>query len=107
MPKVTYQLSHDTLTVTGDLNWPLEIRFVVETQALVDSVIRLGLTDVAIDLRKGLPPLRLEWTRARGDVETYPGLRVPPADAGAGSPEDRPDRERFPASSGRSPLRAR
>ena len=50
MPKVTYQLSHDTLTVSGDLNWPLEIRFDIETQALVDSVIRLGLTDVAIDL---------------------------------------------------------
>ncbi len=27
--------------------------------------------DVTIDLRKGLDPLRLEWIKARGDVETY------------------------------------
>src|SRR3990172_1458457 len=28
--------------------------------------------DVSVDLRKGLPPLRLAWIKARGDVESYP-----------------------------------
>ncbi len=40
------------------------------------------------DVRHGLPPLRLEWIRARGDVEEYEGRRVQPMDDGYRSAEE-------------------
>jgi phosphomethylpyrimidine synthase len=39
---------------------------------------------VAVDINAGLPPLRAEWIRARGDVEEYAGRRVHPKDNGNG-----------------------
>jgi phosphomethylpyrimidine synthase len=41
--------------------------------------------DVAIDIERGLAPLRAGWIRARGDVEEYPGRRVQPVDNGLGA----------------------
>ena len=77
--------------------------------------------DVAIDLRRGLKPLRLEWIRGRGDVESYIGRTVKPEDDGHtaarplrdGEPRAsaRADHlvatERFPDRSRRAPLRAK
>jgi phosphomethylpyrimidine synthase len=41
---------------------------------------------VAIDIERGLPALRAAWIQARGDVESYPGRHLQPADNGfAGS----------------------
>ena len=62
---------------------------------------------VAIDLRKGLPPLRLEWIKSRGDVQSYPARRVRPEDNGLESDAHTLDIEGFPVSSRRAPLRAR
>jgi phosphomethylpyrimidine synthase len=60
---------------------------------------------LATDIRSGLPPLRDEWIRARGDVEEQPGRNVRPEDNGlrAGEASGVPifDRAR------RRPLRAR
>jgi phosphomethylpyrimidine synthase len=66
------------------------------------------------DVRDGLQPLRLEWIRARGDVEEYEGRRVQPIDDGYRSAEEAiyaRDRakgrlEEFPGLR-RHPLRAR
>jgi phosphomethylpyrimidine synthase len=59
-----------------------------------------------IDLRRGLPALRLEWIRRRGDVETCEGRSVRPEDDGyqAGT---RIVLERFPDLSRRQRLRAK
>jgi phosphomethylpyrimidine synthase len=63
--------------------------------------------DVTIDRRKGLDPVRLEWIKARGDVETYPGRQVRPQDDGYRSDDHEVEVERFPQSSRRPSLRAR
>jgi phosphomethylpyrimidine synthase len=39
-------------------------------------------TDAAIDVKKGLAPLRRSWIEARGGVETYDGRAVRPEDNG-------------------------
>ena len=38
--------------------------------------------DAKIDIYKGLPKLRAEWIKARGDVEEYAGREVKPEDNG-------------------------
>ncbi len=38
--------------------------------------------DVSIDIYKGLPRLRSEWIKARGDVEEYDGRQIQPEDNG-------------------------
>ena len=38
--------------------------------------------NVTINIREGLPKLRSEWIRARGDVEEYEGRKVTPQDNG-------------------------
>src|SRR5260370_35880609 len=59
----------------------------------------------ATDIRAGLPPLREEWIRARGDVEEQPGRFVRPEDNGlkAGETGSVPLFDR----AARRPLRAR
>ncbi len=66
------------------------------------------------DVRDGLPPLRMEWIRARGDVEEYEGRRIQPIDNGYRSTEEaiyasqkaKGKLEEFPGLR-RSPLRAK
>ncbi|MCI0336446.1 MAG: phosphomethylpyrimidine synthase ThiC [Acidobacteria bacterium] len=66
------------------------------------------------DVRDGLPLSRLEWIRARGDVEEYEGRRVQPVDNGYRSAEEavyartkaRGKLEEFPGLR-RQPLRAK
>jgi phosphomethylpyrimidine synthase len=57
---------------------------------------------VATDIRAGLRPVRLEWIKARGDVEEIPSRNY--AD---GNGKDGSHTERFPETSRRSTLRAK
>ncbi len=36
--------------------------------------------NVSVDVQKGLPPMRADWIRARGDVEEYEGREIKPED---------------------------
>ncbi len=60
-----------------------------------------------VDLREGIPPIRLDWIRERGDVEEYEGRTVQPVDNGCAPGELPPALERFPATARRKPLRAK
>ncbi len=62
--------------------------------------------DVTIDLRAGLPPVRLKWIEGRGDVASYEGREVLPVDNGYSAVEH-VKTERFPDASRRRPLRAK
>ena len=62
-------------------------------------------TNVRIDIRKGLEPLRSKWIRARGDVEEYVGRSVQPLDNGLKGSRQQAFME-FP-NNGRLPLRAK
>ncbi|MBI3062750.1 MAG: phosphomethylpyrimidine synthase ThiC, partial [Deltaproteobacteria bacterium] len=59
-----------------------------------------------VDIRKGLPPLRLKWIQARGDVEES-GSRVPAGRNGANGHGRNGGAERFPEASRRPILRAK
>jgi phosphomethylpyrimidine synthase len=58
------------------------------------------------DIRQGLKPLRLDWIRARGDVEELPGSSYQ-AQAKKNGKTDSPQTERFPDASRRPILRAK
>jgi phosphomethylpyrimidine synthase len=58
--------------------------------------------DVETDIRKGLRPLRLDWIKARGDVEEIAGYRYVNGNGKNGS-----ETERFPEASRRPVLSAR
>ncbi|MCC7293625.1 MAG: phosphomethylpyrimidine synthase ThiC [Phycisphaerales bacterium] len=62
--------------------------------------------DVAIDVRRGLAPLRLEWIRARTNVESCAGRTVQPKDDGYASAEA-VRVQRFPFEHRRPVLRAK
>jgi len=51
--------------------------------------------DVAIDVRKGLDPIREPWIVGRGDVEEYEGRSLRPEDNGYKSDDQMEDIERF------------
>ncbi len=59
-----------------------------------------------IDLRRGLPPVRLDWIKARSDTETYEGRTVLPNDNGYAT-DDQLEVERFPTASRRAARRAK
>ena len=63
--------------------------------------------NVTIDLRKGLSPIRLEWIKARGDVETYEGREVEPQGDGYERADHPLEAELFPQTLRRPPMRAR
>lgn len=48
----TYELSTGTLSIKGDMNSPLDVQFDIETQALIESAKKYGLTDISIDIRE-------------------------------------------------------
>jgi len=60
---------------------------------------------VQTDIRKGLGPVRLDWIRARGDVEESPGH--PYSGANGKNKSGASDTERFPDASRRPSLRAK
>ncbi len=41
----------DRLRIWGNLNWPLDVKFDIETSALLAEAAEKGLTDVTIDVR--------------------------------------------------------
>jgi phosphomethylpyrimidine synthase len=51
--------------------------------------------DAAIDIRRGLDPLRLPWIGGRADTETYRGRAIQPIDDGYRSVEQASDVTRF------------
>ncbi|MHB8611460.1 MAG: phosphomethylpyrimidine synthase ThiC [Candidatus Dormibacteraceae bacterium] len=59
-----------------------------------------------VDIRRGLPALRLAWIRERGDVAEYEGRQVQPRDDGLKAGDPRANMAVFPAPD-RRPLRAR
>lgn len=62
-----------------------------------------------IDIYKGLPKIRSEWIRARGDVEEYPGREVKPEDNGIQKTEARSQKSEVPVfpNVSETPLRAK
>src|SRR5690606_20225614 len=73
-----------TKVYVGDLRVPMR-------EILLSNGERVRLYDtsgpytgpsVTTDVTRGLPPLRAEWIRARGDVAEYDGRPVSPADDG-------------------------
>ncbi|PDO09733.1 MAG: phosphomethylpyrimidine synthase ThiC [Candidatus Reconcilbacillus cellulovorans] len=62
--------------------------------------------DVRTDIRRGLPPHRLNWILERGDVEEYEGRAVRPEDDGLRAGDARARAEAFPGPK-RRPLRAK
>ncbi|MCG3132905.1 MAG: Phosphomethylpyrimidine synthase [Phycisphaerae bacterium] len=62
--------------------------------------------DVAVDVRRGLRPIRSSWIAARGDVEAYDGRKVQPKDDGYTRAES-VRVERFPVEARRAVLRAK
>jgi phosphomethylpyrimidine synthase len=58
------------------------------------------------DVRAGLHPIRLEWIKARADVEEYAGRSVKPEDNGYKSTDKTEKIERFPDAARRKPMRA-
>jgi hypothetical protein len=61
---------------------------------------------VAIDIRKGLTPIRTAWIAVRGDVEAYDGRTIKPEDDGLKRGEQRANTAVF-AGDRRKPLRAK
>ena len=66
-------------------------------------------TDAAAetDIREGLKPLRLEWIKARADVEEIPGKTISNGNGKNGSKNGASHTERFPDAARRSVLRAK
>ena len=62
--------------------------------------------DVAIDVRKGLTPIRQKWIMDRGDVEEYQGRDLRPEDNGYKTPDQMEGLERFDRT-GKKVLRAK
>src|SRR6476469_4162269 len=64
-----------TKTVSGEIE-------VNEPVRVYDTSGHWGDPAVALDVEQGLPPLRADWIRARGDVEEIEGRAVRPQDNG-------------------------
>ncbi len=61
---------------------------------------------VKVDIRKGVPPLRLDWIKGRGDVEESRS-RIAIGGNGANGGAHKPEADRFPEASRRPLLRAK
>lgn len=68
-----------TLSPTKSMNGRIEVN---EPVRVYDTSGPWGDPDFKGDVRQGLPPLRENWIRARGDVEEYEGRPVRPGDNG-------------------------
>lgn len=51
MEFANFQRDGDRLRIWGNLNWPLDVKFDIETSALLAEAAEKGLTDVTIDVR--------------------------------------------------------
>src|SRR5688572_29366340 len=64
-----------TKTTSGELE-------VNEAVRVYDTSGPWGDADQSLDVNQGLPPLRADWIRERGDVEEITGREVKPIDDG-------------------------
>jgi len=51
MEFANFQRDGDKLRIWGNLNWPLDVKFDIETSALLAEAAGKGLKDVTIDVR--------------------------------------------------------
>jgi len=101
MREITLTETHETRPGAGSGSTPNPALTVYDTSGPYTD------PDVAIDVRKGLGPLRLTWIQTRGDVEAYSGRSVRPEDDGYRSETAARSVERFPPASRRKPLGAK
>jgi phosphomethylpyrimidine synthase len=78
-PEIRVPFREITLAPTKSMNGAIEVN---EPVRVYDTSGPWGDPDFHGDVTQGLPPLRAEWIRARGDVETVAGRPVTPADDG-------------------------
>jgi len=108
-PHVRVPLREIALAPTKNLNGALQPNDPVR---VYDTSGPWGDPDFHGDVEQGLPPLRLEWILARGDVQEYTGRPVAPSDNGylseshARQSPNGHHLTRFPDSARRKPLRA-
>ena len=110
-PKIKVPFREIELHVTKSFSGEIEIN---EPVRVYDTSGPWGDPLFKGDVRDGLPPLRLEWIRSRGDIEEYEGRKIQPVDDGYRSAEEaeyarqkaKGKLEEFPGLR-RSPLRAR
>ncbi len=105
--------SRKTHVKSADGSFTVPMREVVLSEAAQEPNLFLYDTSgpytddaVTIDIRKGLPKLRAEWIRARGDVEEYDGREIQPQDNGFKDWQSAKPVEAFP-NIVRTPLRAK
>src|SRR5215467_16194922 len=68
-----------TLAPTKSMSGEIEVN---EPVRVYDTSGPWGAPDFHGDVTRGLPPLRLQWIRGRGDVEEYEGRHIKPIDDG-------------------------
>jgi phosphomethylpyrimidine synthase len=78
-PDVRVPMREIALSPTKDFNGRLEVN---EPVRVYDTSGPWGDTSYAGTVETGLPPMRAEWIRRRGDVEEYDGRAVEPRDNG-------------------------
>jgi phosphomethylpyrimidine synthase len=78
-PDIRVPFREITLAPTKSLNGQIEIN---EPVRVYDTSCPWGDPDFHTDATQGLPPLRVNWIRDRGDVEEYQGRKVQPIDDG-------------------------
>ncbi|KAB2332804.1 phosphomethylpyrimidine synthase ThiC [Bacillus mesophilum] len=98
VPMREIELSATTGSFGGEKNEPIRI---------YDTSGPYTDQNYAVDLTKGLPPIRQKWIDERGDIESYEGRRVKPEDNGYRNEDDqRTQHGVFPGLK-RKPLRAK
>src|SRR5687767_11634971 len=78
-PDIRVPFREISLAPTKTMSGEIEVN---EPVRVYDTSGPWGDADQQIDVNQGLPPLRAEWIRARGDVEEIEGRAVSPIDDG-------------------------
>src|SRR3954470_22254814 len=74
-PEIRVPMREISLSPTKAMNGQSEPN---EPVRVYDTSGPWGDPDIACDVEQGLPPLRADWVRARGDVSEYEGRNVRP-----------------------------
>jgi phosphomethylpyrimidine synthase len=78
-PDIRVPFREISLATTKTISGQIEVN---EPVRVYDTSGPWGDGTVALDVEQGLPPLRADWIRSRGDVEEIEGRRVTPIDDG-------------------------
>jgi phosphomethylpyrimidine synthase len=78
-PDVRVPFRQISLSPTKSMNGQIEVN---EPVRVYDTSGPWGDSDFHSDVTQGLPPLRVNWIRDRGDVEEYEGRKAQPIDDG-------------------------